>query len=126
MRVYLQRLLKRSSMVDIDPDMIIERPPNTIRATVLNHLDRIADYTGTDVFLLEPKWSDPEVTGLTFSGGAETSLDQRYRVSIFGDTESVDHAKTRVLMMIDQIVILHQSSSLVLPKADSSYSSSTR
>lgn len=96
-------------MVDIDPDMIIESAPNKIRSTVLTHLDRIANYTGTDVFLLEPRGSDPELTGLSYSGGAETSLDRRYRVNILGDTESVDHAKTRVLMMIDQIVIFPQA-----------------
>jgi hypothetical protein len=71
---------------------------------VLNHIDRIANYTGTDMFLLNPRGTDPEITGLSYSGGAETSLDQRYRVNIFGDMESVEHAKTRVLMMIDQIV----------------------
>ena len=36
--------------------------------------------------------------------GFDNGLDQRYRVSIFGDAESVEHAKTRTLMMIDQIV----------------------
>jgi hypothetical protein len=58
------------------------------------------------MFLLNPRGTDPEITGLSYSGGAETSLDQRYRVNIFGDMESVEHAKTRVLMMIDQIVWL--------------------
>ena len=36
--------------------------------------------------------------------GFDNGLDQRYRVNIFGDAESVEHAKTRTLMMIDQIV----------------------
>lgn len=89
--------------------------PNNIRPSVLDHLDRIANYTGTDVFLLEPKGSDPEATGLSYCGGAETSLDQRYRVNIFGDVESVEHAKTRVLMMIDQIVRRHVDFSALPP-----------
>ena len=73
---------------------------------MVSHIDRIATYTGTDMFLLSPKGADPEVTGLSYTGGAEAGLDQRYRVNIFGDMESVEHAKTRVLMMIDQIVCL--------------------
>ena len=40
----------------------------------------------------------------SYSGGADNGLDQRYRVNIFGDMESMEHAKTRTLMMIDQIV----------------------
>lgn len=88
----------------MDPTLIIEGASDKIRTSVLNHLDRIANYTGTDIFLLNPKGSEREILGGSYSGGAETSLDQRYRVNIFGDMESVEHAKTRVLMMIDQIV----------------------
>jgi hypothetical protein len=90
--------------VDIDPNLIIDGASNNVRTSVLNHIDRIANYTGTDMFLLKPKRTDLEATGVSYSEGAETSLDQRYRVNIFGDMESVEHAKTRVLMMIDQIV----------------------
>lgn len=90
--------------MDVDPSLIIDGTSDNVRASVLNHIDRIAAYTGTDIFLLNPKVTDPEAAGLSFSGGAETTLDQRYRVNIFGDIESVEHAKTRVLMMIDQIV----------------------
>ncbi len=102
----LTHSLKRSAIVDVDPDLIIDGASNNIRTSVLSHIDRIAAYTGTDMFLLDPKGTDPEVTGLSYSGGVETSLDQRYRVNIFSDMESVEHAKTRVLMMIDQIVCL--------------------
>lgn len=93
--------------MDIDPNLIIDGASSNIRTSVLSHIDRIANYTGTDMFLLNPKGTDPEITGLSYSGGVETGLDQRYRVNIFGDMESVEHAKTRVLMMIDQIVCLH-------------------
>lgn len=81
---------------------------------MLDHLDRIASYTGTDVFLLNPRRKDFEATGLSHSGEAETSLDQRHRVMIFGDMESVEHAKTRVLVMIDQIVIRRHNPPLAL------------
>lgn len=42
---------------------------------------------------------------MTTSGnGIDSGLDYRYRVNIFGDLESVEHAKTRTLMMVDQIL----------------------
>jgi hypothetical protein len=108
----------------VDPNLIIDGASNNIRTSVLDHIDRIANYTGTDVFLLSPKATDPEATGLSYSGGAETSLDRRYRVNVFGDMESVEHAKTRVLMMIDQIV---GPQNVAFPhKTDFSSSSSTK
>jgi hypothetical protein len=72
----------------------------------LEHLDLVAKYTGTDIFLLAPKQADPETANSSFNGGPDTGLDQRLRVAIYGDMESSEHAKTRVLIMIDQIVSL--------------------
>ena len=40
------------------------------------------------------------------TGVLENSLDQRFRLSVYGDMESAEHAKTRILIMIDQIVSL--------------------
>jgi hypothetical protein len=76
---------------------------NGVRTIVLEHLDIVAKYTGTDIFLLSPKSADPENISIAFSG-TENGLDQRFRVAIYGDMESVEHAKTRVLIMIDQVV----------------------
>ena len=96
---------QRSATVDIDSSLVVEGASENIRVSVLDHIDRIAAYTGTDMFLLNPKYTSPEEAELTYNGGAEiSSLDQRYRVTIFGDVESVEHARTRVLIMIDQIV----------------------
>ena len=75
-----------------------------IRTSVLDHIDTIAQYTGTDIFLLHPKAVDTEVSGSYLGGGSENGLDQRFRVAIYGDMESAEHAKTRVLILIDQIV----------------------
>ena len=81
---------------------------NGVRTSVLKHIDLIAQYTGTDIFLLRPKATDSEQTGISY--GAENGLDQRFRAMIFGDMESVEHAKTRTLMMIDQIASRYTSS----------------
>lgn len=75
-----------------------------MRSSVLSHLDLIANYTGTDIFLLRPRAGDSEDAAATYGNTIDTGLDQRYRVSIYGDMESVEHAKTRTLMMIDQIL----------------------
>lgn len=64
----------------------------------------VAKYTGTDIFLLSPKMSDPETAGISYATGAENGLEQRFRAAIYGDMESVEHAKMRILIMIDTIV----------------------
>lgn len=94
-------------MVDIDQNLLVD-PINkeslTIKQTILDHIDYIAKWTGTDIFLLRPKQMDVETT--SFMGTLDNSLDQRFRVAIYGDMESSEHSKTRILIMIDQIVRL--------------------
>ena len=75
-----------------------------MKANVLEHIDILAKFTGTDIFLLKSKPTDPEGLGGSYGNGTDQSLDQRLRIAIFGDPESSEHAKTRVLIMIDQIV----------------------
>lgn len=95
---------KRSATVDIDPNLILDGAETNIRSSVLSHIDLCAQYTGTDIFLLKPRAGESDSTSISFGNGVDSGLDQRYRVNIFGDMESVEHAKTRTLMMIDQIV----------------------
>ena len=75
-----------------------------IRVEVLKHLDEIAKWTGTDVFLLNPKHSDAESPTSSYGNGSDQRFDQRLRIAIYGDPESSEHAKTRVLIMIDKVV----------------------
>lgn len=97
--------LQKSAIVDIDPNLILDGAETGIRSSVLSHIDLCAKYTGTDIFLLKPRAAaDSDSNGISYSDCVDSGLDQRYRVNIFGDTESVEHAKTRTLMMIDQIV----------------------
>jgi hypothetical protein len=72
-----------------------------IKGPVLNQLDLIAKTTKADIFMLCPKPADIE--SASFNGNLE-SMDQRLRCAIYGDMETMEHAKTRVLIMIDQIV----------------------
>jgi len=90
--------------VDIDANLVIDPSSKGVRKAVLEHLDLVAQFTGTDVFLLTPRITDPDAVGASFNGCGESGLDQRLRIAIFGDTESSEHAKTRILIMIDQIV----------------------
>lgn len=66
-----------------------------------NTLDGISEYCGVDIFLLGPSLT-PVVDGVT--GDSELRRDQRWRVAIYGDVLSVEHAKTRVLIHIDTLV----------------------
>lgn len=93
---------QRSSFVDIDSDLIIDRATQQIKGPVLNQLDLIAKTTKGDIFVLMPK--TPDIESASFNGNLETGADNRLRCAIFGDMETMEHAKTRVLIMIDQIV----------------------
>ena len=90
--------------VDVDKNLIVDVAADMVKPAVLAHVDIVAGFTGTDIFVLGPSPSEIETIGTTFNGRPEISLDQRLRVAIYGDIESVEHAKTRVLIMIDQIV----------------------
>ena len=77
---------------------------NSVRSGVLKHLDEVAKWTGTDLFLLNPKHSDLEGPASSYGNGSDQRFDQRLRIAIYGDPESSEHAKTRVLIMIDRVV----------------------
>lgn len=116
---------QRSAIVDIDPDLILDSAEAGIRSSVLNHIDLCASYTGTDIFLLKPRNTESSSAGASYGNGVDSGLDQRFRVNIFGDMESVEHAKTRALMMIDQIVHIPKMQ-LQKRQTDNLDSSSTR
>lgn len=69
--------------------------------TVTDALDTFAQYCGVDIFILGPKLT-PMVDGL--NGDVEVIRDQRWRVAVYGDIESSEHAKTQVLIFIDKLV----------------------
>lgn len=77
---------------------------NSVRLAVIDHMDYVAKWTGTDIFLLKPK--QPEAETVSLNGVRDHGLDSRLKICIFGDSESTEYAKTRVLIMIDQVVRL--------------------
>lgn len=68
---------------------------------MIKNLDTISAYCGVDIFLLGPKLT-PMVDGMM--GDAETRVDQRWRIAIYGDIMAAEHAKARVLIQIDRLV----------------------
>ncbi|KAL4953700.1 hypothetical protein BDW69DRAFT_151842 [Aspergillus filifer] len=101
-------ILLRCATVDVDTHLITDNQTKEVRPPVLEHLDTLAKYTGTDIFLLTPKLRDTDSAIVSSYGYAsDNGLDQRFRVCIYGDMESTEHAKTRVLIMIDQILKRH-------------------
>ena len=72
-----------------------------MKKSVTTYLDEVSSYCGVDIFLLGPKLT-PLVDGL--NGDVELRRDQRWRVAIYGDILASEHAKTRVLIHIDQLV----------------------
>lgn len=74
-----------------------------MRQSVVEHLDKVAAFCGVDIFLLGPKF--PSLAdGLSSNGDA--GRDQRWRIAVYGDMESAEHGKTRILVYIDRLVCL--------------------
>ena len=89
--------------MDIDGELIIDTAATALKSHVVQHLDEIAGFCGVDIFLLGPKFNS---VPLGLSGSGDAGQDQRWRVAIYGDMESTEHAKTRVLILIDRLVSL--------------------
>jgi len=94
---------QRCAVVDVDGELVIDTAQTALKSHVVEHLDQIAAFCGVDVFLLGPKFASL-VDGQNANGDA--GRDQRFRVAIYGDMESAEHAKTRVLIFIDRLVCL--------------------
>jgi hypothetical protein len=71
----------------------------SLKKTVTDTLDNISTFCGVDIFLLGPK-----LTQEGPNADQELNRNQRWRVAIYGDYLSSQHAKTRVLIHIDQMV----------------------
>lgn len=99
--VMLTYVGQRCATIDIDYSIVFEGN-NNVKSAVLNHLDEVSKSTKADIFLLHPK--QPDLETASFNGSLETALEQRLRCAIYGDMETSEHAKTRILIMIDQIV----------------------
>ena len=114
---------QKCAVVDIDTKYVVDATLNGIKVTVLEHIDKIAKFTGSDIFLLNSKPADPEGPTASYANGTDQTLDQRLRIAIYGDPESSEHAKMRVLIMIDQIVHNHRLSPYPWTATDSTLSS---
>lgn len=91
--------------MDVDQNLFISAPEDTdcaIRKSILDHVDNVSQYTGANIFILKSKKRDDDTRSVT--GSLLNGLDQKFRIAIYGDLESSEHAKTRILIMIDQIV----------------------
>ncbi len=99
MHAYLSR--QRCTTIDVEGHLVSNLTEGELKKSVTDFLDEVSKFCGVDIFLLGPKLT-PIVDGL--NGDAELRRDQRWRVAIYGDTLSSEHAKTRVLIHIDQLV----------------------
>lgn len=81
--------------------MVLDPQTGGLKKPVTETLDFTSNFCGVDIFLLGPKLT-PLPDGL--NGESEVRRDQRWRLAIYGDYLSSEHAKTRVLIHIDQLV----------------------
>ncbi|KAH8681448.1 hypothetical protein BX600DRAFT_375563 [Xylariales sp. PMI_506] len=94
-------LALRCTTVDVEYGLIVDAKAGVLFKHVTDALDTFAQFCGVDIFILGPKLT-PMVDGL--NGDVEVIRDQRWRVAIFGDIESSEHAKTQVLIFIDKLL----------------------
>ena len=87
--------------MDIDGELVLDTTGPSLKSNVVEYLDNVAKFCGVDIFLLGPKFASP---GDQLNGNGDAGRDQRWRVAIYGDMESAEHAKTRVLIYIDKLV----------------------
>lgn len=80
------------------------RGQDDARNDVVEHMDQIAENTKADIFLLESKSKRKDSDSISFASNMEKSMDNRLRIYIYGDSESSENAKTRLLIMIDQLL----------------------
>jgi hypothetical protein len=73
-----------------------------ITGPFLTHLDDTANLTKADIFLLKPKPIDDAAS--INNGSTEAPSSERLRLVIYGDMLTEEHAKIRLLIMIDQLV----------------------
>ena len=67
-------------------------------------MDDIAGKTCADVFLLEAKAKKKDSDSVSFNNALDKSMDNRLRIQVYGDMDSSENAKTRLLIMIDQLL----------------------
>ncbi|KAG6316794.1 hypothetical protein E4U44_000461 [Claviceps purpurea] len=91
----------RCTIIDIDGSLVCDLNAGVLKRPVVETLDYISTFCGVDIFLLGPKLK-PVVDGMT--GDSEMRMDQRWRVAIYGDILSSEHAKARVLIHIDTLL----------------------
>ncbi|KAK3390495.1 hypothetical protein B0H63DRAFT_117091 [Podospora didyma] len=91
----------RCTTVDVDGHLVANLNEGVLNKGVTDFLDELSEYCGVDIFLLGPKLT-PVIDGL--NGDVELRRDQRWRVAIYGDVLSSEHAKTRVLIHIDRLL----------------------
>jgi len=87
--------VKQCGTLAIERELIYQ-PDGTITNAVKTHLNNVARWSGVDIFILKPTKPTQEVN--------DTRQAERLRVQIYGDSESVENAKTKILLMIDDIV----------------------
>lgn len=82
---------------------MVDHEATALKTHVVEHLDSVAKYCGVDIFLLGPKFTTSSAASINGDAGQ----DQRWRVAVYGDMESTEHAKSRVLIFIDRLVSLN-------------------
>ncbi|KAF2402013.1 KH domain protein [Trichodelitschia bisporula] len=93
----------RCTTIDIDEHLVCETLPDGSKGlspSFLRKLDDIAQVTQADIFVLKPKLLDDDAS---INGSITSSNESRLRVVVYGDMLTEEHARIRLLIMVDNL-----------------------
>jgi hypothetical protein len=89
--------LQQSATIPIDRHMVFVGEQHVLNENYLNELNRIADTTKADIFLLDPEDKDDE-------SSLKLTTKEPLQMVVYGDMLTKEHAKLRILILVDQMV----------------------
>lgn len=93
-------IMLKSDSVDLEAERLLDSE-GRVFDYVRNQLIKISEMTGADMFILK---MHVDTLAKGFDPRKDCSQKEKVRVAIYGSTDVVEHAKTRLLIYIDQLV----------------------
>ena len=83
--------------------MFVDTSNWSLLESIGGELSRCSQTTGADIFLLKSRPATVSVGG--FDPLRDANLQkEKIKIAIYGDIDTVEHGKTRILLLIDKLV----------------------
>lgn len=88
------------SSVPVDRHLLFKNDQGKLPQPMVTRLNKIADTTKADIFLLDPEERNED-------GSSKTNTKEQLRFVVYGDMLTNSNAKMQILIMIDQMLGMH-------------------